>query len=111
MKTKKSSSAPRNHTPGEVRYCNYYIEFPDGNQWSDYTHVAGGLESWVTRTALHKTNPEAAKRMIQKGEYHWYVSHGDMGRVRHHMVLSDTPCERRWGLNENIKRSVIEIVK
>lgn len=99
MKTKNSSSAPRNSTQGLIRYCNYTIEFPDGETWSDYVHIAGGLESWVTRTALHKMNPEAAKRLMQKGEYAWYVSHGKMGRVRHRMVVADTACERKWGTN------------
>lgn len=111
MKTKNSSSSPKDQTPGDIRYCNYYIEFPDGEVWSDYTHIAGGLESWITRTTLHKMNPEAARMLIKKGEYHWYVSHGPLGRVRHRMVVSDTPCERKWGLNNKIKRTAIEIVK
>lgn len=102
MKTKNSNSSPKDQTPGEIRYCNYYLEFPDGEVWSEYTYVAGGLESWITRTKLHILNPEAAKRLMQKGEYHWYVSHGKMGKVRHHMKLEAMPCERNWGLNKKI---------
>lgn len=111
MKTKQSSSAPRDSTQGHIRYCNYTLEFPDGETWSDYSHVAGGLSSWITRTMLHKTNPEAAKRLLQKGEYHWYVSHGSLGRVRHHMKLADAPCERNWGVNRIKKKPALEAVK
>ena len=108
MKTKNSSSAPRDQTPGEIRYCNYYLEFPDGEQWSDYTHIAGGLESWITRTALYKMNPDAARMLMKKGEYHWYVRHGKMGSVRHRMVISATPCPRNWGRR---KKTALEIVR
>lgn len=103
MKTKNSSNAPRDQTPGDIRYCNYTIEFPDGETWSDYTHIAGGLESWIKRTALYKMNREAAIKLMQKGEYAWYVSHGRMGRVRHRMQISEEKCERKWGLNSKIK--------
>jgi hypothetical protein len=106
MKTKNSNRAPRDQTPGEIRYLNYYLEFPDGEVWSDYTHVVGGFHSWIERTALHKMNPDAAARLKSKGEYHWYVDHGAAGRVRHHMKLSDTPCPSNWG-----KRKTLEIVR
>ena len=110
MKTKNSAITPRDSTQGHIRYCNYTLEFPDGEIWTDYTHIAGGLESWVTRTMLHKTNPDAARALIKKGEYHWYVSHGTMGRVRHHMKVSDTKCEQNWGSNR-VKKGAIEVVK
>ena len=110
MKTKNSSSRPRDLTPGDIRYCNYTLEFPDGSTWTDYTHVAGGLESWITRTRLHKTNPRAAEALIKKGEYHWYVSHGPLGKVRHHMQISDVKCERAWG-SKQVKRTALELVK
>lgn len=106
MKTKRSSSAPKDSTQGLIRYCNYYIEFPDGDIWTDCTHIAGGLESWITRTALHKINPDAAKSLMQRGEYSWYVSHGDKGRIRHRMVISETPIERKWGLNKQVTHLV-----
>lgn len=111
MKTKNSSAAPRDSTQGLIRYCNYYVEFPDGDRWSDYTHIAGGLESWISRTTLHKMNPEAARKLTQKGEYHWYVSHGDKGRVRHHMIISEIPCERKWGLNNQIVKKTGIVLK
>lgn len=104
MKTKNSAPSQKDSTQGLIRYLNYSIEFPGGEVWSDYSHIAGGLESWITRTALHKMNPEAAKRLMQKGEYAWYVSHGDKGRVRHMMKISETPCERKWGLNQSVIR-------
>lgn len=97
MKTKNSSLAPRDQTPGDIRYCNYYLEFPDGEVWSDYTHIAGGLEAWIKNTALYKMNPDAARALQRKGEYAWYVSHGTKGRVRHRMVISEEKCEQRWG--------------
>lgn len=102
MKTKNSSQAPRDSTQGHIRYCNYYVEFPDGEVWSDYTHIAGGLESFITRTLLHRINPDAARNLIKKGEYHWYVSHGKLGKVRHRMVVSDVACERNWGKNKRV---------
>lgn len=112
MKTKNSSSRPKDSTQGLIRYCNYYLEFPDGEVWSDYAHVAGGLESWITRTALHKMNPDSARALMQKGEFAWYVSHGKTGRVRHRMEISETPCARKWGLNSKVQqRSAIEVVK
>lgn len=111
MKTKNSSSRPKNHTPGEVRYCNYFLTFPDGEEWSEYVHIVGGLESWITNTTLHKMNPEAARKLVQKGEYHWYVSH-PQGKVRHRMVLSETPCERKWGLGKKLRTSAsLEIIQ
>jgi len=107
MKTKNSSSRPKDSTQGLIRYCNYYLEFPDGEIWSDYSHIAGGLESWVKRTALYKMNPDAARALVQKGEYHWYVSHGPAGRVRHHMKISDVACERKWGRNTKVRSGLI----
>lgn len=111
MKTKNSSRSPRNRTPGDIRYLNYYLEFPDGTVWSDYSHIAGGLESWITRTRLYKDNPDAARALVQKGEYHFYLSHGTMGRVRHHMVISDTKCEQNWGTGKVKTKSAIEVVR
>lgn len=103
MKTKNSNSAPRDSTQGEIRYLNYSLEFPDGEIWTDYTHVAGGLDSFITRTNLHVLNPDAARALVKKGEYHWYASHGALGRVRHHMKLSNEKCEQNWGSKRIIK--------
>jgi len=100
MKTKNSSSAPRDSTQGLIRYCNYYLMFPDGEVWSDYTHIAGGFHSWVVRTSLFRSNPEAASKLLKKGDHHWKDKNG----VTHRMVISDAPCERKWGINQKVKR-------
>lgn len=100
MKTKNSAPTPRDSTQGLIRYCNYYLEFPNGEVWHDSTHIAGGLHAWITNTRLYKTNPEAALRMIKSGEAHWKDSNG----VQHRMVLSETAVPRKWGLNKKIRR-------
>lgn len=104
MKTKNSNSSPKDSTQGLIRYLNYTLEFPDGERWTDYTHIAGGLNAWVVNTALWKTKPEAARRLIKTGEYHWKDNNG----VLHRMVISEWPCERKWGLNKSIKRGSLK---
>lgn len=96
MKSKRSSAAPRDATPGEVRFCNYYIEMPDGDTWSDYTHIVGGLNAWIINTAIFRANPEAASSLLKSGEYHWK----DHNKVLHRMVISNTPCERKRFLRQ-----------
>ena len=107
MKTRNSSSRPRNHTPGEIRYCNYYLEFPDGEVWSDFTHIAGGYNAWIKNTAIWRQRPDLARKLAIRGEAHWKDHNG----VEHRMVISDTPCVRNWGLKNKIKRTAIEIVR
>lgn len=107
MKTQNSSSRPRDATPGEIRYCNYYIEFPDGEVWSDYTHIAGGYNAWIQNTAIWRNNPDLARKLSIKGEAHWKDHNG----VTHRMKISDEACERKWGLNKKIKRTALEIVR
>lgn len=109
MKTKRSSSAPKDSTQGLIRYCCIYVHFPDGETWSDYTHIAGGLNAWVKNTKLFMTDPEAAGKLIKKGEYHRKVYHminGKRQSVTERMVISETPCERRWGINKKVVRKV-----
>lgn len=109
MKTKNSSSAPRDSTQGLIRYCNYYVEFPDGEVWSQYTHIAGGLLAWVKNTALYRANPDAARKLIKSGEFHWKVktmTTQGLGSVIHRMVISEQPCAMNWGLNKKIKHMV-----
>lgn len=93
MKTKNSSSAPRDQTPGDIRYCNYFLEFPDGETWSDYTHIAGGLNAWIMNTAVWKRNPELAQKLLKKGQAHWKDTNG----VTHRMVIAEKPCVQKWG--------------
>lgn len=109
MKTKNSNRSPRDSTQGLIRYCNYYLEFPDGDIWHDSVgHIAGGLHSWVVRTALFRRNPDGARALMKKGEHHWKDSNG----VIHRMVISDTPIGRKWGINRQIKRKAgLEIVR
>lgn len=108
MKTKNSSSRPTDSTPGLVRYCNYYLEFPDGEVWSDYTHIVGGYNAWIKNTAIWRNRPDLARNLALKGEAHWKDHNG----VGHRMKVSDTPCERKWGLNRQIKnKTAIEIVR
>lgn len=107
MKTRNSSGRPTDHTPGQIRYCNYYLEFPDGEVWSDYTHIAGGYNAWIQNTAIWRQRPDLARKLAIKGEAHWKDHNG----VKHRMKISDTACERRWGLNKQVKRSALEIVK
>lgn len=90
MKTRNSSSAPRNKTPGDIRYLNYYIELSNEIIRADYTHIAGGLHAWVKNTAIWRRNPELAVKLVQKGQAHWKDHNG----VTHRMVISNTPCER-----------------
>src|SRR4051812_11287944 len=104
MKTKNSSSRPEDWTPGVIRYCNYYLEFPDGDVWSDFTHVAGGFVSWIERTALWKKDPELARMLATKGEAHWKDHNG----VEHRMIISETPCNRKWGKPDRIKRQAFK---
>lgn len=107
MKTKNSSSAPKDSTQGLIRYCCIYVHFPDGETWSDYVHIAGGLNAWVQNTKLFRSQPEAASKLLKTGEYHRKVKHivrGKVGYVTERMVITDTPCERRWGLNKKVKR-------
>lgn len=106
MKTKNSSSAPRDSTQGLVRYLNYFIEFPDGEVWQQSTHIVGGLLAWVKNTALYRTNMEAARKLISTGEYHWKVPHNIAGKrtsVTHRMMISEAPVSTNWGLNKKIK--------
>lgn len=106
MKTKNSAPTPRDSTQGLVRYCNYFMEFPDGEVWHDSTHVVGGFHAWIKNTNLYKTKPEVALKMARTGEAHWKDSNG----VEHRMILSETPVERKWGLNKKvIRKSAIEI--
>ena len=107
MKTKNSNRSPRDSTQGLIRYCNYFIEFPGnfqveemrGEIYQDSTHIAGGLVAWIKNTALYKSNIEAARKLMQTGEYHWKDQNGAL----HRMVISETPVERRWGLNKQNK--------
>lgn len=99
MKTKRSNSAPRDSTQGLIRYCNYYLEFPDGEVWHDATHIAGGFHSWVVRTTLFRSNPDAARSLMKKGAHHWKDHNG----VTHRMVISETPVARKWGLNKKVR--------
>jgi hypothetical protein len=96
MKSKNSNTRPRDATPGDIRYCLYSIEFPDGDVWTDYTHIAGGYNAWIKNTAIWKNNPDVARVLSQKGEAHWKDHNG----VTHRMKISETPCERKWGLNK-----------
>lgn len=105
MKTKNSSSRPRDSAKGLIRYCCYFLEFPDGEVWSDYTHIAGGYNAWIQNTAIWKTRPDVARKLSMKGECHWKDHNG----VTHRMQVSDKPCERNWGLNKKIRRSAIEL--
>lgn len=108
MKTRNSRNAPRNKTPGEVRFCNYYVEFPDGDVWSDYTHIVGGFHAWIKNTALWRQNPELVGKLMKNGEAHWKDNNG----VTHRMVISDSACSRNWGLNKKIKqRSRLGVVR
>lgn len=107
MKTRNSNSAPRDSTQGLIRYCNYYLEFPDGEVWSDYSHIAGGLNSWIMRTAIWRTDVKRAQDLMRKGQTHWKDNNG----VTHRMQISETACTRKWGLNRKIKRSAIEVVR
>lgn len=107
MKTRNSSSRPTDNTPGQIRYCNYFLEFPDGEVWSDYTHVAGGYNAWIKNTAIWRNNPDVASKLASKGEAHWKDHNG----VIHRMKISDVACERKWGLNRKIKRTAIELAR
>jgi len=107
MKTKNSTTRPKDSTQGLIRYCNYYIEFPDGEVWSDYTHIVGGYNAWIKNTAIWKQKPDLARRLAMKGEAHWKDHNG----VQHRMQVSETACERNWGLNKKVKRTAIEIVR
>lgn len=107
MKTRNSSSRPANHTPGQVRYCQYFLEFPDGDVWSDYFHIAGGFNAWIKNTAIWKKNPDRARTLAMKGECHWKDNNG----VIHRMRITETPCDRKWGINRQIKRSALELKK
>jgi len=107
MKTKNTRNSPRDSTPGHIRYCNYFLEFPDGEVWSDALHIAGGFNAWIKNTALWRTKPDLARTLVMKGEAHWKDSNG----VGHRMIISDSPVERKWGLNKKHKRSAIEIVR
>lgn len=101
MKTKNSSAKPQDATHGHIRYCNYYLEFPDGEVWSDYTHIAGGYSAWITNTRIWKDKPDLARKLSLTGEAHWKDHNG----VEHRMIVADQPCERKWGLNKKHKRS------
>ncbi len=107
MKTRNSSSRPVNHTPGQIRYCNYFLEFPDGEVWSDFTHIAGGYNAWIKNTAIWRNRPDLARKLAMKGEAHWKDHNG----VTHRMQIADSPCTRVWGLNKKHKRSAIELIK
>lgn len=107
MKTKNSSSRPKDSTQGLIRYCCIYVHFPDGETWQDCTHIAGGLNAWAKNTKLFLSNPEAVSKLIKTGEYHRKVKHlinGKAATVTERMVISETPIERRWGLNKSIKK-------
>lgn len=107
MKTRRSSAAPRDATPGHVRYCNYYVMFPDGEVWHQSTFIAGGLLAWVKNTTLYRTSPEAARKLIKSGEYHWKVktmtAHGP-GSVTHRMVIASEAVPTKWGNQKIIHR-------
>lgn len=106
MKTKNSNAAPRNKTPGVIRYCNYFIELNNEVIRADYTHIAGGLHAWIKNTAIWRANADLAMKLVRKGEAHWKDHNG----VTHRMVVSDTPCERVGGKNIR-RRSAVELVR
>jgi hypothetical protein len=106
MKTKNSRPSPRNKTPGEIRYCLYSIEFPDGDVWTDYTHIAGGLNAWIKNTGIWRKQPDRALNLIKRGQTHWKDRNG----ITHRMVISETPCERKWGTGK-VRRGPLEIVR
>lgn len=93
MKTKNSSAAPRDATPGEIRYLNYFLEFPDGEVWSQFMHIAGGLSAWVKNTAIYRNNPDAARKLMQQGVHSWKDRNG----VKHVMRIDNSPCQHKWG--------------
>jgi hypothetical protein len=99
VKTKNSSAAPRDSTQGVIRYCNFYLEFPDGEVWHDSAHIAGGLYAWATNV-MSKTDPEVGRALLKKGEFHRKHPDG----TTHRWVVSDTPVEHKWGLNKGITR-------
>lgn len=107
MRTKNSSNAPKDSTPGLLRFCNYYIEFPDGDRWSDYTHIVGGFNAWIQNTQIYKKDPVAAQSLIKTGQAHWKDNNG----VVHRMVISEHACERKWGLNNGVKRNNVGFIK
>lgn len=108
MKTKNSSTRPQDSTQGLIRYCNYYLEFPDGEVWSDYTHIVGGYSAWLKNTAIWRKYPDVARSLSLKGEAYFKDHNG----VIHRMKISETACDRKWGTNKKIRRkSALDIVK
>lgn len=107
MKAKGSRPSPKNHTPGEIRYLNYSLEFPDGEVWQDFTHIAGGFHSWVKNTAIWRQKPDAVRHLLMEGECHWKDHNG----VTHRMQVSETACTRKWGTGKQIKRTALEMVR
>ena len=43
-----------NHTPGEIRYCTYTLEFPDGDAWVDQVPIVHELQFWLKNTSFGK---------------------------------------------------------
>lgn len=116
MKTKNSSSKPIDNTPGQIRYCNLYLEFPDGEVWSNYTHIAGGFNAWLRNVGRWITKQPGVLRNLEvKGEAHWdqrLPIDGHMLIVKYRIKISEVPCEVKWGLNKNVhQKSAIEVVR
>lgn len=62
----------------------------------------GGYNAWIKNTAIWRNNPDLARTLATKGEAHWKDHNG----VEHRMKISDTACERKWGLNKKIKQII-----
>jgi hypothetical protein len=94
----------KNHTPGQIRYFTYYLNFPNelakvigAPQWVDQVPFVHELQFELKKTTFGKI-PGMARDILNKGECHWKDQNG----VEHRVVVEDQPREKNWGVKKQV---------
>lgn len=99
--------AVKNHTPGQIRYWTYILEFPDGEQWQKSIPFVHPLDYELKHTTFGKI-PDLARSILSKGEASWKDQNG----VGHHVRIDTEAKPVRWGKPKDalkyVKRPVIQ---
>jgi hypothetical protein len=92
----------KNHTPGQIRYFTYYIEFPESlratmgaDHWVDSVPFVHELQFELKKTTFGKI-PGMARDILAKGECHWKDQNG----VGHRVKVTNEPETKIWGVKK-----------